>query len=398
MTDWRRGGWTGSINAIVDREIKEHFKANLVARRARYSFRTRLLKWFFANRTCGAFLIIYIAIDGLALFAEMLSARYISCIRPDWPGAWQILSVRDFIEWMTSCVPPPWLSVAPTDYINSLLFGVQGYLIGAQVGALGVLSLALALVTLIAQGRNSETDVKVYYYEAMAFEIVASSLALLCVLCAQLLWPGQSLLQVVGLGGGIALFKVVLLAIHLGWLLANIAALAHFISVTFGFVQQSRRQRIRELYTANVVMPKDMRARLRHYIYSTASASLLGHDADASDRRPSVTFGYDYGKPYAVEISTHFKKSAALTNVRMIWVRWVVVRWIRRCLQEAKRDPEFDQWSAYQAPSLCFVPILDAPRQGLVSWCVRRDGVPLTLFERLVLRMAFEFRRSPHDA
>ncbi|KAA9385843.1 hypothetical protein F4V88_04855 [Neorhizobium galegae] len=396
MTDWRKGGRTGSINALVDREIKEHFKTNIVARRARYSLHTRFLRWFFAVRTFGSFLAIYITIDAVALLIEALAAPYVSCTRPDWPGVWKVLSARELLEWMTACVAPPWLSVAPIDYISSVLFAVQGAFIGAQVGALGILSLALALVTLIAQGKNSETDVKVYYYEAMAFEIVASSLALLSVLCVQLLWPGQSLLQGIGLSKGFALFKVVLLAVHLVWLLVNIAALAHFISVTFGFVQQSRRQKLRELYTANVVMPRDMRERLRRYLYNNASTSLLGHDV--SDRKPSVTFGFDYGKPSVTEISTHFERATALTDVHMIWVRWVVARWVGRCTRNARRNQEFEGWPAYQAPTLWFIPILDDPRQGSVGWCVRRGGVPLTPVEKLVLRLAFVFRRAASDA
>lgn len=366
-----------------------------MARRARYSLHTRLLRSFFATRTFGAFIAIYTAVDTLVLISEALSAPHITCTRPPWPGIWKISALRDVIEWATACVPSTWLSIAPAEYIKSLLLNVQSYFIGAQVGALGILSLALALVTLIAQGQNSETDVKVYYHEAMAFEIVASSLALICVLCVQLLWPAQFLLHKIGLGADIPLFKLILLAVHLAWLLTNIAALAHFISVTFGFVQQSRRQRLRELYTANVVMPRDMRGRLRHYLYDNASLSLVGYNV--SDTKPSVTFGFDYGKPYVIEISSNFDHPTALIDVRMIWVRWVVSRWIKRCIIEASRNPQFDSWRAYQAPSLCFIPTLDAPRQGLVGWCVRRDGVPLTLMERLVLRMAFRFRRSTDD-
>ncbi|MBB4440783.1 hypothetical protein M2310_004099 [Rhizobium leguminosarum] len=395
MTDWRSGGWTGSIDKIAHGEIKEHFKTNLVARKARYNLYTRLLRYFFAIRTFGAFLAIYAAIDGLVLILEAVSAPHITCTRPVWPGIWRMSSLKSVVDWATACVPPPWLSIAPADYVRSLLLNVQSYFIGAQVGALGILTLALALVTLIAQGQNSETDVKVYYHEAMAFEIVASSLALISVLCVQLLWPAQFLLHKMGWGSDISLFKLVLLAVHLIWLLINIAALAHFISVTFGFVQQSRRQRLRELFTANVVMPRDMRGRLRHFLYDNASISLIGHDGSAS--KPSVTFGTDYGKPYVTEINSNFHHTVALEDVRMIWVRWVVNRWISRCIKDARQNPEFDEWSPYQAPSLWFIPTLDDPRRGSFGWCVRRGGVPLTPMEKVVLGMAFRFRRVKDD-
>lgn len=148
-----------------------------------------------------------------------------------------------------------------------MLLNVSSYLLGAQVGVLGVLSLALALVTLIAQRESSSTDVKVYYHESLAFEIVASCVALMAVLCAQLLWPAQFLLHRLGFGTELLVFKFGLLGIHIGWLLLNLVGLAHFIATTFGFVQQSAREALRERYTVNIVQGREMTSRLRHQLY-----------------------------------------------------------------------------------------------------------------------------------
>ncbi|RBO93483.1 hypothetical protein [Pseudochrobactrum asaccharolyticum] len=395
MSDWSYGGWTGSINRVVRREVKEHFKANSAARGARYSLYRRLLRYFLKIHNFWRFLAIYVTINTAVVLSEILSAPYINCTRPDWPGFVEIRTFENIFTWLMSCTPPSWLAIASTEYVRTLLLNVGSYFITAQVGALGILSLALALVTLIAQGQNSETDVKVYYHESHAFEIVSSSLALLSVLCIQLLWPVQFLIHKLGWGSNIPIFKLILLTVHLTWLLINLASFAHFISVTFGFVQQSKREQLRELFTANVVMPMDMQQRLRRALYSNASETLLGHDFDGS--QPNVIFGYDYGKPQVVEISSKHAHSRALIDVRMVWVRWVARRWRNRCIHEAEKASDFHGWPVHNGPLLLFVPKLDFPRKGKYEWCLRRGGVPLTRFEKIILRAAFKFKRVKGD-
>ena len=59
------------------------------------------------------------------------------------------------------------------------------YLITAQVGLVAVVSVAVGLVTLIAQRddrSSSNTDIQLYYDGSLAYEVVASSVALLLVL------------------------------------------------------------------------------------------------------------------------------------------------------------------------------------------------------------------------
>ena len=155
-----------------------------------------------------------------------------------------------------------------------------------------MISLALALITIIAQREGSSTDINVYYHEFFAFDVVASCIALVAVLCIQLLWPSHLILHRLGFGTDLQVFKFGLLGVHLLWLVLNLAGLAHFIATTFGFVQQSERERLRERYTANVVLPRDMAERLRQQLYRMARNELIG-DAEDGDRgrpaRPSVS-------------------------------------------------------------------------------------------------------------
>ncbi len=96
-------------------------------------------------------------------------------------------------------VIPAWTrSGLPGTDIKALLNTLAGYLITAQVGVLGVIAIAIGLVTLIVQTDDSRTDVQVYYHESLAVEVVASNLALLTVLVAQILWPLHFLLHRLG--------------------------------------------------------------------------------------------------------------------------------------------------------------------------------------------------------
>ena len=316
MIDWRRGGWTGSVNRWVRREVTEQLRGNPVARRVRYGLAHRALRRFFGSGTFGRFIIAYMAVNVAVVAAEALSAWLV----PTWLPAWSASGS------------------APATDIKALMLNVSSYLLGAQVGLLGVISLSLALVTLIAQREGSSTDVQVYYHGSFSFELVASCVALAAVVCAQLLWPLQFLLHRLGLGTELQIFKLCLLGLHLAWLLLNLAAVAYFIATTFRFVQQSARETLRERYTAHVVLPRDLTQRLREQLYGLATKELIG-GGEEDRERPTATFGFDFGAPWAVEVETVFDRPAVLHDVRMAWVRWVLRRWSARCVRAAAQQP-----------------------------------------------------------
>lgn len=374
MIDWKRGGWAGSVNRWVRREVREQLRENVAARRSRYGLVDRALHRFFAIGAFGRFVAGYVAINLAFVVAEAVAA------------------------WLVPSWLPAWTAPGPTPDLRALVLNVSSYLLGAQVGVLGVLSLALALITLIAQRESSSTDVKVYYHESLAFEIVASCVALMAVLCVQLLWPSQFLLHRLGFGTELLVFKFGLLGVHLAWLLLNLVGLAHFIITTFGFVQQSEREVLRERYTANIVHAREMTSRLRQQLYGVATTELISPDADEKGL-PAATFGIDFGDPQTIEIQTTFQRPTALHDVRMIWVRWVLRRWAGRCVKRAASEARLPSHGlGQQGPQIWFTPHLDVPLRGSVGWCRRRGGVPLDALERLVLRRAFRFRRTGDEA
>ncbi|MGE5510394.1 MAG: hypothetical protein ACM31O_03970 [Bacteroidota bacterium] len=368
MTDWKRGGWTGSLNGWVRREIQEHFRENPIARRTRYSFGLRALHRVFDDASFLRFVAIYAAFALLTGLAEVAVAAY----APHWIPRWAGNEIKQFLT------------------------NVASYLISAQVSALGVISIAIGLVTIIAQRENASTDVQVYYHESLSFGLVASSIALLTVLCAQLLWPVQFTVHWFGHGTGLLFFKALLTVVHMSWMLLNLAGLAHFVATTLAFVQQKAREQQREQYTTNVVVPVEMRRRLREQLFLMAGPGFVKEAclaATAGNREPTVYLGNDFDGAGAIEIPLKVRKGVVLADVRMVLVRWAVCRWLRRCVA-AHNDQQERVSGLTHEPLLLFPPRLDTAPEPQKGLCRRRGGVPMTRMERLVLRYAFKFRRK----
>lgn len=364
MIDWRQGGWTGSLNKWAHREVLSLLRNNETARRSRYPLSHRLLRRFFSTRKLGHYIIAYLPI---AVFLPLLEV------------ALTLLPFQLLTEWIAGPDPP----VGVLD--------VSGYLLGAQVGILGVVSLALALITLIAQRESSSTDIKVYYYESAAFEIVASCIALVGVLCLQLLWPLHALIDAAQLGNNLQVSKVALLYVHALWLVINLCGLAHFVFTTLGFVQQSQRERLRELYTANAVVPHDLFRLLRQQVLAAAAVESVPIRSESTSVEPVVTFGIDFGEG-SVESSSAFQRPTKLHDVRMTWLYWVLHRWLARSATKGKEAPPAVNGPRQPGPMICFPLQIDEPLRGMVGWCRRRGGAPLSKPEKLLLRLAFRFK------
>jgi hypothetical protein len=180
-------GLRGSLRRRVRREIKAHLSDNPAIRRARYSFFQRAARFLIVGRSLPTFLAAYLLLDLALVGAEIVFNFYFPRALPGW--------------------------TAPE--IKSLLKDIASYLIAAQVGILGIVSVAIGIVTLISQRddrSSTNTDVRLYCMESLAYEVVLSGAALLIVLCVQLLWPTQFFTHLVRFGGTDLVFKTVLTA------------------------------------------------------------------------------------------------------------------------------------------------------------------------------------------
>jgi len=371
---WQRGGCSGSIARIVRREIRDHIRGNPVARRSRYPLGQRLLRLLLAPRSFASFILAYLLLDLAAVDAEgisrLLDARWL----PRWSGNGVVAA-------------------------HALLSNVPSFLVTVQVGVLGVISLALALITLIANRDDGQADIQVYYHESMFFEISASCIALLAVLCVQFLWPLQFLYHLLGGGSSSLFFKIVLLCVHISWLCVNLAGLAYFIEVTFRFVQRGSRETMRERYTANVALPAMMRRHLWRRVYAMAGDELLGSDYGARPRQlPCAHMGHVY-EHAIVEVRRTVRGGVEIADVRTSLLRWALTRWTQRCMEV---DPAIAARAAAGngdlGPLLFFPPRKGLRVTGEVILCQRRGGVPLTFWELRAIRFAFRFKKWSDDA
>ena len=142
-----------------------------------------------------------------------------------------------------------WLVNFPSFENGQPFSGNVGTLIGVQSAVLGVISIALALVTIIAPKNNETSIIEIYYHESRAFEIVTSSFALLAVLCVEIFLPVQSIAYWFGLNTKFPLLSF----IPFFWLIFNLAGINHFIMTTLDFVNPSERRRIRKRFTRDLV-------------------------------------------------------------------------------------------------------------------------------------------------
>jgi hypothetical protein len=262
MWGFERGGWTGSLRRWVASEVRIHLRHNQAVAAARYPLALRCLRFFMAQRSFTWFVSAYICIVLLLALIEVTSAS----IAPE---------VR--FEWARS-----------DSQLRDLLKDAASYYISAQVGALGIVSIAIGLVTLIAQRQNARREIQIYYRESLAQEVVASSVALLVVLCLEIFWPVQLSIRALGIGVPSNNFESILTIVHTLRLAVNLSALAHFVSLSLGFVQPNEREAIRRRYTANYIIPNDLTNRLLRARYAAASQAF--RQRDEGDRGPIVFF------------------------------------------------------------------------------------------------------------
>lgn len=336
-------------------EVSALMAGNPVARRNRYPLFHRALHALFHRGTFARFVAWYVVLD--------LGVVTVEALRP---------------------LFPPTAFALPSLEKDVILY-LSSYILGAQIGLLGVISLALALVTLVAQNEEAATDVKVYYHESMFLGIAASGVALSAAVSIQFLWPLQSLLHAVGGGTTSLLYRTVLVSAEVVWLVINLAAVSNFVATTFAFVQRDARERLRERYTANVVVPRDLLRRVRSALYVAAGGSAHGN-------RPKAIIGFGSGVGPHAELVDDFGKGSAVVDLRPGLLTWAVARWSKRCSYASGGSATISGGA-----TLWFSPSLDKPMEGRTEWCRRSGGVPLTRLERWVLRRAFVFGRSRDD-
>ena len=249
-------------------------------------------------------------------------------------------------------------------------------MLGVQTGLLGVLSIAVALVTLIAQRDHAEADVRVYYHESFAVPLAGSSLALLAALLIQLFWPAELFSPNTTNPTSNLSAEVVLTGMHLAWLVVNILLYSRFILISLSFGQEQQRVRFRTRYTANVSAPYDIFRAILRSQYFNAPAAL--------PRFPTagVSMGPHYMEPPSEGVVLTLRARSRLHDVWLGPLGYAIERWHGRArLAEA-------------SPALSFMVDFDSAFEGRVVLCRTHQGGEPTFLERQLFRACFRFKRS----
>ncbi len=175
----------------------------------------------------------------------------------------------------------------------------------------------------------------------------------------------------------------------MAWLLLNLAVFAQFVLTTLHFVEPSARERLRERYIANVIVPIDLTRRLLHVFYANAPKELVPDTNEEAG--PLITFGHGMLDDGDVELRTKFAVPSVLRDVWLRPLGFILRRWWRRSEQTLTRRRHQssllgrDAWFSLE-------PSFDRRFEGEVVWCRRRGGAPLHNWERRVIRRCYRFR------
>lgn len=365
MIGWKGCGPLGSVKWRVSRELLEHLNSNSTIASARYPLHTRALRVLLQRDSMAIFLVVYVIVVGAALGVEAWSAEYFShaLLFPDGAEA------------------------------RALLKDVTSYVLAAQATIIGLIfPVAVAMVTLIVQREESSStnsDVQIYYHETLAYRVGASGISLVIVLTVQLAWPSQFFIGSFGPAVPITASKFLLTGVHIAWFVLNLAALWNFLYVSLSFIQPASRTLYRRRFAANASIPEDIRSRLNtHFLINAASIFL---DQPSEERGlPSLVFGFPLGEDNEAEVHREFSKRRFLVDIWMRPLAWVVRRWMARCPAATRSGI-----GNVDRPRLIFPLQLGREVSGRAEICQRHGTVPLTTFERSLIKLSFRFSRWP---
>ena len=372
MTENVGRGLFGSLRAHVRIEVNDLARHNKTLRRVRSGLLRRSLIAVVRGIRLSKLFTLYVALDAICVAAEWWVTVKMPSLLPDWG----------------------------TFDLPQFLKDVDSYLIAGQVGILGIVAVAVGIVTLLSQrdDRSSATsDVRLYYSESLAYEVVTSGVAVLVVLCVQLFWPLQFALRLMQGRGQNPTFELMLTALHALWMVANVLLFYQFMRTTLSFVEPDARIRMRDRYTADTALPRDIAKRLLQAFYMSAPQTLFGKETLSEG--PSIQFGFGryFVAKAATEIETNFGKPSRLADVRMRPLGVALRSWHRR-MRKAKNAAKPSPFGARKWDGEVIIPIsFDFYLDGPTAWVFREGDVGLSWWERQLVKRSFRFARAAKE-
>jgi hypothetical protein len=158
---------------------------------------------------------------------------------------------------------------------------------------------------------------------------------------------------------------------------------------TLKFVEPQSRARLRKQYSANEIIPRDVRRRLLGAYYANAPAQIFG--IAEVEKGPLVSFGMGRisDQPAVTEITRSFKAPSRLVDVWLLPLGVALQRWQQRTRKQGGPTKRFSatHWEGHLAVLTDFARVHDQKLELLV----REGGAPLTRLERMLVQISFRF-------
>lgn len=267
--------------------------------------------------------------------------------------------------------------------------------IQASIVAL-VYPFVIAFVTLLFQQRNaSNARIQVYFIDSGAILAGLSALFLVLAMSVQYLFIIEySKLSIATIA--------VWLFFSATWFSFNISLTIWFLIRTFLFLRSGGRTRIVRDFVINVSWPEEVMEKLRPLMFYGATTFKIMPGPDYSDaqaqHRPRILLhdlGRDMGRP---EVQISLSQSTVLHNVCFRLIRWVAHGWLKRAGQPVAEESKHASVLERRKDDLLIFPAVPGRTYDHDIVVSRTEGAfPLSLIEKLAIRVAFRFRTPAED-
>jgi hypothetical protein len=275
----------------------------------------------------------------------------------------------------------PWVLPAPhlKDDFDIAAFAGVPWSVQATLVAL-VYPIVLSFIALLLQRKaHSTVALRVYILDSAVVPAGASSVGLLLAMAIEYFAAPYSSPCF------LSQFMAPLLALNGGWLLANLSLTGFFLSRTIRFIQEEEQRHAFTRVAVDVALRAELIAAVKQHIFVNAPQSDWGYPAIRSDDGPEPqvhTFSFSAGQ---VAVKRDIKGSLVLYDVHLRLLQLVATLWARRATKHDAKQPS-------GTPTLTFPAKVGDKPLGEVVLCSIENGPPLYWYERLLVRIAFQYR------
>lgn len=272
----------------------------------------------------------------------------------------------------------------PVAYFSAL-WSVQ-----AAVAAL-VYPIVISFVTLLVERRNNaKAALHIYLHDSAALFAGLSALLLIAEMGMQYFFAPYVNTEIL----------MAWLALDATWFMVNTVLTIHFLFRTFKFIQPGRRFEITRRYAASVAWPREARYHLAgHFFRAAVEENLLPGPSygTVKEGEPSVlpeNIGLNSGRP---AVTCHHSNKRQLRDIRFRLLAWATKRWLKKTNAAASPATKGKKGGGRNSDAVISFPLHPfATYEGntTLTLCRVDGGAKLSWFERLLIRLSFDFGAS----